>query len=288
MMRTRWIGLVMMSLAGLGVACSEGGDGSPTSVGFSSIDANLVGDRGEPSSSVEPGVVNVCAFFGESVGPTATFSASAPAGENVLAGNFDIRYPDCVEVWNASHASAVAVGASLLSNSAGWQLERIVTIVGDASQTVQSTHTGTTSAQATVSDLIGGNIWFKFVPRDVPPPGGQGCTPGYWKQSQHFGSWTAPYAPSTLFSAVFSNAFPGMTLLQVLGQGGGGLKALGRHTVAALLNAASSDVAYDLSVAQVIAGFNSAYASGDAGTIEARKNLLDMLNNQGCPLARNP
>ncbi len=63
--------------------------------------------------------------------------------------------------------------------------------------------------------------------------GGEGCTPGYWKQSQHFDSWTG-YSPSTQFSAVFENAFPGKTLLQVLEQGGGGLNALGRHTVAAL------------------------------------------------------
>ena len=39
--------------------------------------------------------------------------------------------------------------------------------------------------------------------------------------------------------AGFDDAFPGMTLLEVLSQGGGGLNALGRHTVAALLNAAS-------------------------------------------------
>jgi hypothetical protein len=45
----------------------------------------------------------------------------------------------------------------------------------------------------------------------------------------------APYAPSTPFSAVFDDAFPGKTLLQVLQQGEGGLTALGRHTVAALV-----------------------------------------------------
>ncbi|MDH3224417.1 MAG: hypothetical protein OEO23_11935, partial [Gemmatimonadota bacterium] len=76
---------------------------------------------------------------------------------------------------------------------------------------------------------------------DVPPPppgGGEGCTPGYWKQPHHFDSWTG-YDPEDLFSSAFEDAFPGMTLLEVLKQGGGGLKALGRHTVAALLNAAS-------------------------------------------------
>jgi hypothetical protein len=111
--------------------------------------------------------------------------------------------------------------------------------------------------------------------------GGEGCTPGYWKQIQHFGNWTEPYAPSTKFDAVFADAFGEMTLLQVLWQGGGGLKALGRHTVAALLNAASADVDYDMSVEDVIAAFNEAYASGD---YESLKMDLEDFNEQGCPL----
>jgi hypothetical protein len=72
-----------------------------------------------------------------------------------------------------------------------------------------------------------------------------------------------------------------MTLLQVLNLGGGGLNALGRAAVAALLSAASPDVDYDLTVAQVISAFNTAYASG---VYEPTKDRLDALNNQGCPL----
>lgn len=114
--------------------------------------------------------------------------------------------------------------------------------------------------------------------------GGQGCTPGYWKQSQHFFAWTAPYAPTTPFSAVFENAFPGKTLLDVLKLGGGGLNALGRHTVAALLNAASSDVDYDRSVAKVIAMFNEVYPSSNS-EYEQVKNVFNFFNEQGCPLS---
>lgn len=121
------------------------------------------------------------------------------------------------------------------------------------------------------------------TPTPTPPQGGEGCTPGYWKQEQHFDSWTG-YSPDQQFSSVFADAFPGMTLLQVLSQGGGGLNALGRHAVAALLDAASGDVDYDLTTSEVIALVNAAYASGDATTIEALKNRLDALNNQGCPL----
>jgi hypothetical protein len=122
------------------------------------------------------------------------------------------------------------------------------------------------------------------TPTPTPPQSGEGCTPGYWKQEQHFGSWTPPYDPSDLFSSVFENAFPGMTLLQVLEQGGGDLNALGRHTVAALLNAASPDVDYDLTVAQVIAAFNAVFPGGDYETL---KNRLEAFNEQGCPLGRD-
>ena len=63
-----------------------------------------------------------------------------------------------------------------------------------------------------------------------------GCSQGYWKNHS---SWPWPYTQSTLFGDVFEDAFPGMTLHAVLWQGGGGLNALGRQTVAALLNASS-------------------------------------------------
>jgi hypothetical protein len=126
------------------------------------------------------------------------------------------------------------------------------------------------------------------VPDPTPPPppppgGGEGCTPGYWKQDQHFDSWPAPYTPSTLFSVAFpgSTVFGGRTLLSVLSDGGGGLTALGRHAVAALLNAASGGVDYDYTTAQVISRFNAAVASGD---YETQKNLFAGFNEQGCPL----
>jgi hypothetical protein len=115
---------------------------------------------------------------------------------------------------------------------------------------------------------------------DCPCENGEGCTPGFWKQRQHFNSWTS-YAPSNLFSTVFEDAFPGKTLLDVLKQGGGGLNALGRHTIAALLNAASTDVSYDLSVADVINKFNAVFPGGDYETL---KDEFEDFNQQGCPL----
>jgi len=119
------------------------------------------------------------------------------------------------------------------------------------------------------------------LPPPPPPPGLQGCTPGYWKQEQHFDSWRAPYTPNTLFNTVFDNAFPGQTLLQVLENGGGGLDALGRHTVAALLSSASSGVSYGMTPAQVIAAFNAVFPGGN---YEGQKNIFAALNERSCPL----
>ncbi len=113
--------------------------------------------------------------------------------------------------------------------------------------------------------------------------GGEGCTPGYWKQDQHFDSWPAPYTPDMLFSAVFEDAFPGMTLVDVAANGGGGLDALGRHTVAALLNAASNGVDYDLTTQEVIDMFNNVYPGPD-DDYEALKNMFENYNEQNCPL----
>jgi len=113
--------------------------------------------------------------------------------------------------------------------------------------------------------------------------GGEGCTPGYWRQTHHFDSWPAPYTPTTLFSSVFEDAFPGMTLLEVVEQGGGGLNALGRHTVAALLNGASGGVDYDLTDAEVITLFNDLFPA-TTPEYNALKDYFENFNEQGCPL----
>jgi len=119
------------------------------------------------------------------------------------------------------------------------------------------------------------------TPPEEPPQSGQGCTPGFWKQDQHFDSWTG-YTPGQTFSSVFGGTtFGDATLLDVLGANGGGVNALGRHAVAGLLNATSAGVNYDMTSAQVIAAFNAAVAGG---SVETTKNIFAKLNEQGCPL----
>jgi len=114
------------------------------------------------------------------------------------------------------------------------------------------------------------------------PDGGEGCTPGYWKQPHHAGSWVV-YGPDNSYSAVFVVDAGGKTLLEALETGGGGAKALGRHAVAALLNASNPDVGYLYPVDEVIAIVQGAYDSGD---FETAKDLLEEQNELDCPLGR--
>ena len=105
-----------------------------------------------------------------------------------------------------------------------------------------------------------------------PPKGGEGCTPGYWKQTQHFDSWVG-FQPGQFFDVVFGvdvtlrsggqGTVTNPTLLQALEATGGGVNALARHAVAALLNASNPDVESDFTVAQVIALVQDAIESGD-------------------------
>ena len=115
-----------------------------------------------------------------------------------------------------------------------------------------------------------------------PPEDFDGCTPGYWKQEQHFDSWPSDLAPEDLFVDVFGvDAFPGLTLVDVLAQGGGGLIALGRHAVAGLLNSLSVDENYEFIDSEILDGFEHAY---DTGRYTRLKNAFEDANEAGCPL----
>jgi hypothetical protein len=156
--------------------------------------------------------------------------------------------------------------------------------------------------------------------------GNEGCSPGFWKEHQDiwFAATGGQYIPSMLFSTVFmrdafgdtSNGFTSLTLGEVIlmsaqGQNGDDrdktvlpaacfplrndnqvrnrknlLISLGFHSVAGILNAASS---VDFgpgdgslwSSADVIMLFQDAY---DSCNIEPTKGMLDFANNQFCSL----
>lgn len=128
--------------------------------------------------------------------------------------------------------------------------------------------------------------------------GGEGCTPGYWRQPHHYDSWTA-YDPTDSFSSVFGRMIdirgrelgrkggkPGTLTDPALGESvmaiGGDLNAVARHGTAALLNAASPDVDYEFSVAEVIQLVQSVIDGGTSA--QDALNQLVPANEAGCLL----
>jgi hypothetical protein len=123
--------------------------------------------------------------------------------------------------------------------------------------------------------------------------GGEGCTPGYWKN--HPSSWPdTGYSTSQPVSSVFPEAYryPALgnsTLLQALSfDGGTGLSGaaeiLLRAGVASLLNASHPGVSFPRTAARVIADVNDALASNNRDTMLVLAAALDADNNLGCPL----
>ena len=116
----------------------------------------------------------------------------------------------------------------------------------------------------------------------------EGCTPGFWKN--HSDEWVG-YSPNQTLESVFNvpNAFgiDGVSLQTALSFGGGddaegAARILLRAAVAALLNAASDEVDYPLTAAQVISAVNAALTSDRSAMIDLAADL-DALNNLGCP-----
>lgn len=105
----------------------------------------------------------------------------------------------------------------------------------------------------------------------------EGCRPGFWKW--HWGAWE-DYGLLDRFSEVFENG-PRRTLIGVLWTWGGEFRALRRHAVAGLLNAANDGVNYPYSEAEVIALVDDAYDSGDW---RSARDTLREANQLGCPL----
>lgn len=120
----------------------------------------------------------------------------------------------------------------------------------------------------------------------------QGCTPGFWKQTQHFYAYPAGLTPSTTLTAagfVLPAGLANDTLLTALNYQGGPTVAdasriLLRQAVASLLN--SKTIPYPLSSAQVLSQVNTALATLDRTKILALAATLDGINNQNdqCPV----
>jgi hypothetical protein len=140
------------------------------------------------------------------------------------------------------------------------------------------------------------------VTMNTEPCGGEGCTPGFWKNNavnwDHI-AWVG-YTPNQKFSSIFgvppitiflggnpkksSSYKTDPTLLEALGANGGGINALARHAVAALLNTSSGCVQYAYEdVGDLIADVHDAIVAG-AAAIQALHVELAGYNEAGCPV----
>ena len=140
--------------------------------------------------------------------------------------------------------------------------------------------------------ILGNEVWDDDYCEVTIEEDFEGLTPGFWKaNAEHWDAvaWGCTgYSPDDLFSDVFGrtitvrargrNTITNPTLLEALNANGGGINALARHAVAALLNAAHPDINYPADVAYVIAATQDAIDSGD---YEAQKDEFEMWNELG-------
>ena len=258
-----------LAILALVAACSD--DSGPVSP-FGPVFTDV--SNGDPVEEY----VTVWKFNQDGTG-TFDFQASATGG-NLLFPAFQLDHGEARLIWFQSDPAADLADVTVTEVlTPGMQVDSIRYYFTDDPDTWY-TLIGTNTITVDVNAFRGARI--KFYNSGTPGNGFEGCTPGFWRQAQHFQYWTAPYTPSDLFNDVFAptTAFPTRTLLNVVWLGGGGINALGRHAVAALLNAASPSVDYPLTVQEVIDAFNAAVASGN---FEAQKDVFEGYNEANCP-----
>ena len=92
-----------------------------------------------------------------------------------------------------------------------------------------------------------------------------------------------------MFSALITVGSPyaDLSLADALGLGGGGIEALLRHGISAVLGATSPFVAYPWTAAEMIAAVNAAILAGDATAIQNLKDKLEGFNKREADLDAN-
>jgi hypothetical protein len=170
----------------------------------------------------------------------------------------------------------------------------LIAAANETSTTVEpTTSSGETTTTVKPATTSGPTTTTSAPTTTTVPPGQEGCTPGFWKQPQHLDAWVG-YGPTDTLGDVFilTGDFADLadvTLLDALSFEGGSTlsdaaEVLLRQAVAALLNAASPEVDYPLTEAEIIAAVNAALTTGDRETILALAEELDTFNNLFCPL----
>ena len=248
-------------------ACSDTGPTEPTKVSVPRFNVN----------TGTPGQKLVLCKRGNS-GTFQVNLAQGALGTLGVTNPFTVNAGQCVDVWigrlNADGSCCEPMdGVTITETSA---IPVSISYAAPVGQNCFITGSGPTFISLELNTYNGCTVTFV---NETPP--GQGCTPGFWKNST--GSWPAAYKPGDDFDATFGVNFfnPNISLLTALNTGGGGKNALARHAVAALLNSVHSGVDYALSSAEVIAVVRAAFTSGD---YESAKNRLAGFNEADCVL----
>jgi hypothetical protein len=276
-------------VTGLGVAVG----GALFAAAWSESPARLTSSPIAPSGAssavraVDLNMFEICKDYSGTPGPSVVFNITIDVGDN---GSIDITKQQtlaggqCAEIHTTQSLSSDRVNVTEVV-PAGYTASWVKTqqIGGNITTT---SGTGNSAFGFTIHTDGGGLIIFTNTRVEEPPAGGEGCTPGYWKN--HTDVWQG-FSSGQDFDTAFGLGTPGLftpnlTLLAALKNGGGGFDKLGRHAVAALLSAAHSDVDYAFTTTQII---NAVKAAVAAGNPEPLATSLERENERGCPLDKD-
>jgi len=265
---------------------------------------NVVFDYNDVNAG-QAGSFQLTPLFGTLQHPASPFPAAGAGNGFATTDEITVEIPDVTQTEQYSVTEVLPLPQFISFDS----LECEVTLNNSGSASVNpEVPTQTETANLTLGS--GDFAFCRYVNEFIP--GEEGCTPGYWKQPQHFGSWTnPPYDPfTTQLQDVFN--FSGVNgqiggladdlMLDALSYPGGtgklgAAQILLRAAVAAVLNASHSGVQYAFTEAQVIALVDAQLAGGSRETMLALATDLDQANNgvfndngatESCPLGLNP
>ncbi len=312
-------GNVSFSFYNPGSACT--GDAVATAAGTVALDGSGIA---HPSTSEGPLVAGTYAFKAHYAGDgnyAAADGQCEPLTINKLTPNVSTTIHDAthnpvttINVNTVVHDSATVGGTGGTPTGTvdfTWYTNGTCSAGATSSGTGVALFAGVADPSGTQTPAAAGSYSFKAhyngdgtyaaadgpcEPLTVNQPAGQYCSPGYWKQPQHFDSWVnPPYNPSdpnaTTFSSVFSRTITisskssgkgkpqpltGPTLLQALGANGGGINLIAREAVDALMNA--SKLQFGFAVQDVVTAVQQAIDQNDP-------SVLDKFNlAENCPL----
>ena len=289
-MTTKKLGSLALAFAAFAVACSD--PTTPTRALLGDAPSLAVSNVSGYPFPIADGAVQLCKT--SNVAGDFDFDATGPAGIDtdpditIPAGGgtvCTIIYTSALTRTNAGLSEGITITETTNANLASIAVIRYLDpVVAYTAPELVDSDAGST-ATIRINNDMARRVTFTNT---TPQLGGQGCTPGFWKNNadKHDASQWGAIDPNATFTSVFgANDLPaGTTLLEALNLGGGGVNALARHAVAAYLNSQAGAPNYAFTTAQVIAKVQAAMASNN---YNAAKDELATENERGCPLSQN-